>query len=162
MCVICYDRFSTSKALNRHLLICNSITKEVYPPSNTFLSFDDKRAAKFASPLSITGCADFETKLSRLNNTKSDIGFPLISKQSFTLRKNVHAIVSFSLVFVDTNGKLIFEKAFCGKNAGEFFFHTLDRIEEKLLLAICKNKSPLDIQQLSQEELERFHNATHC
>ena len=61
-----------------------------------------------------------------------------------------------------TNGKLIFEKAFCGKNAGEFFFHTLDRIEEKLLLAICKNKSPLDIQQLSQEELERFHNATHC
>ena len=63
------------------------------------------------------------------------------------------------MVFVDTNGKLIFEKAFCGKNAGEFFFHTLDRIEEKLLLAICKNKSPLDIKQLSQEELERFHNA---
>merc|ERR1712015_319629 len=44
----------------------------------------------------------------------------------------------------------------------KFFLSTLDEIEEKLLLSICKNKSPLDIKSLSQEELERFNNATHC
>ena len=68
VCVICYDRFSTSKALNRHLLTCNAMTKETYPSSKTFLTFDDKKAAKFASPLAITGFADFESKFDCINN----------------------------------------------------------------------------------------------
>ena len=42
------------------------------------------------------------------------------------------------------------------------FFETLDKIEEKLLLLICKNKSPLDIKSLSTEELERFNSAKRC
>ena len=43
VCVICYDKFSTSKALNRHLLLCNALTKEEYPAPGTFLSYDDKK-----------------------------------------------------------------------------------------------------------------------
>ena len=34
--------------------------------------------------------------------------------------------------------------------------------EKTSIKTICKNKSPLDIRSLSQEELERFNNATHC
>ena len=64
----------------------------------------------------------------------------------------MHQIVSFSLVFVDTDGKLLYEKAYCGENAGEYFFQTLDKIEENLLLSICKHKSPLSIQSLTDEE----------
>ena len=52
----------------------------------------------------------------------------------------MHQIVSFSLVFVDTDGKLLYEKAYCGENAGEYFFQTLDKIEENLLLSICKKQ----------------------
>ena len=86
MCVICYDKYSTSQALNRHLLICNSITKEVYPSPQTFISFDDKKAAKFASPLSIIGFADFEAKLDSLDydNNKDQKAFD--SNKSFTIR----------------------------------------------------------------------------
>ena len=67
VCVVCYDKFSTSNALNRHLLTCNSMTNELYPPKNSFLYFDDRKAAKYASPLSIMGFADFETKLELIN-----------------------------------------------------------------------------------------------
>ena len=41
--------------------------------------------------------------------------------ESFTTKKCSHEIVSFGLIFVDTNGKLIFEKTFCGRNAGQSF-----------------------------------------
>ena len=82
--------------------------------------------------------------------------------KSFTIRKDVHSIVSFSIIFTDTNGLLLFEKSYCGNNAGEIFFDTLDKIEEKLLLTICKNKSPLDINTLSPEELQRFNSAKNC
>ena len=161
MCVVCYEKFSTSKALNRHLLSCNSITLEVYPPEKSYLSFDDKKASKYASPLSIIGFAYFETELDG-NYCKDDFKDALKSEESFTERKNIHKIVSFSLIFVDTEGKIIFETIFCGKNAGEYFFQTLDTIEEDLLLSICKNKASLDIKSLSLEEIQRFNSATHC
>ena len=73
VCVICYDKFSTSQSLNRHLLLCNSMTKEIYPPQKTFISFDDKKAAKYASPLSIIGFADFEAKLDTLWKDSNEI-----------------------------------------------------------------------------------------
>ena len=68
----------------------------------------------------------------------------------------------FQFGFCGYQCKIYIWKTFCGENAGELFFYMLDKMEEKLLLPICKNKSPLDIKQLSQEELERFHNATYC
>ena len=51
------------------------------------------------------------------------------------------------------DGKLIFESAYCGENAGAYFFETLDKIEENLLLSICKNKSPLNTQSMPDEEV---------
>ena len=44
------------------------MTNEVYPPDKTYLSFDSKKAAKYASPISIMGFADFETKLECINS----------------------------------------------------------------------------------------------
>ena len=83
VCVICYDRFSTSKALNRHLLTCNATTKEIYPSPKTFLTFDDKKAAKFASPLAITGFADFESKFDCINNANDNFKEVVKNKKKF-------------------------------------------------------------------------------
>ena len=162
VCDICFDRFSKKMSLNRHLLICNAMTKEVYPDPKTFLEFDEKKAAKFASPIAITGFADFESKLDSVNRESGNFTDALASNKTFTNKKQIHQIVSFSLVFVDTNGKLLYEKAYCGENAGEYFFQTLDKIEENLLLSICKNKSPLSIQSLTDEEKQHFESATNC
>ena len=38
----------------------------------------------------------------------------------------------------------------------------LDEIEEQLLLTICKNKAPLNVNSLSLEERERFDSALRC
>ena len=65
------------------------------------------------------GVADFETKLDG-GNSKDDLADALISKESFTDRKNIHKIVSFSITFLDTHGKMIFGKK-CGQNAGKYF-----------------------------------------
>ena len=62
-----------------------------------------------------------ETKLKSLNEN-GKIEDTVNQMESFTIRKSAHEIVSFSLIFVDTDGKLIFEKNFCGKNAGQLFF----------------------------------------
>ena len=86
MCVVCYDKFSCSKVLNRHLLTCNAVTKEVYPPEKSYLSFDNKKAAKYSSPISIMGFADFETKLDDIN-CKDNFVDALNSKESFTKKK---------------------------------------------------------------------------
>ena len=83
LCVICYDRFSTSKTLNRHLLTCNARTKEIYPNSKTFLDFDDKKAAKFASPLAITGFTDFESKFDCFKNTNDKFKEVIQNKKKF-------------------------------------------------------------------------------
>ena len=94
----------------------------MYPPEKSYLSFDDKKAAKYASPISIMGFADFETKLKSINK-KGKIEDALNQTKSFTIRKSAHKIVSFSLIFVDTDGKLIFEKKISSKMQGNFLKH---------------------------------------
>lgn len=68
--------------------------------------------------------------------------------------------MSFTLVFVDAFGKLVFEKCYCVENASQYFLNTLDNIEEKLLLNICKNKTLISIDTLFPYELIRFNNAS--
>ena len=162
VCTICYDRFSYMKGLNKHLLICNCRTEEKYPAPNTFLFYDDKRAAKFASPITVIGFADFECKLENVVQPNNMGRQTFLENKSITIKKEMHSIISFSLLFVDSLGRLIFEKNYCGDNAGDHFFKTLDEIEENLLLTICKNKAPLDIKTLTPEEMNRFNSATKC
>ena len=121
-----------------------------------------KKATKFASLMDKTGFADFESKLDSVNRENGNFTDALASIKTFTSRKQIHEIFSFSLVFVDTNWKLLHEKAKCGENAGENVFQTLDKLEENLLLSICKNKPPLSIQSLTDEEKQHFESSTNC
>ena len=121
VCMICYERFSSGKALKRHSLICNSITEEKYPKPKTFLSYDNKKAAKFASPISIIGFADFEAKLKRIEKSEDECRNNVTNNKSTTIKKDLHNVISYSLIFIDILGNLIFEKNYCGENIGEFF-----------------------------------------
>ena len=61
------------------------MTKDEYPPEKSYLSFDDKKAAKYACPLSIVGFGDFETKLDVINN-KDEFKDAFNRIESFTIR----------------------------------------------------------------------------
>ena len=62
--------------------------------------------------MAITGFADFESKLDSVNRESGNFTDALASNKTFANKKQIHQIVSFSLVFVDTNGKLLYEKAY--------------------------------------------------
>ena len=61
--------------------------------------------------------------------------------ESFTAGKNVPKIVCISLIFVDTDIKVIFENSFCGKNAEGSCFQSLDTINESHLFI---NEHPVE------------------
>ena len=65
-----------------------------------------------------------------VNHESGNFTDALVSNKTFTNTKQIYQIVSFSLVFVDTNGKLLYEKSYRGENAGEYFFQTLDKIQK--------------------------------
>ena len=121
-----------------------------------------KKAAKFANPTSVIGFADFEAELKKIQDVDDECINSVVNDKSITVKQNLHKMVSYSLLFVDNLGNLIYEKNYCGSAPGTHFLNTLNNIEEKLLLTICKNKAPLDIRSLSYEELQKFNNATHC
>lgn len=121
----------------------NSASKETYPKPKSYIHFDKNKAAKYSSTIDVFGFADFECKLSRLEKknrctycnqhccscTKKK---KLLCKnichncerkndESFTFKKEVHVIISYSIIFVDKYGKILFEKCYCGDNPGEHF-----------------------------------------
>ena len=112
--------------------------------------------------MTIIGFADFEAKLEPISTDNYKFQNDVSSDKSFTVKKGIHSIVSFSLIFVDKSRKIVFEKCYCGDNSDEMFLDTLDKIEEKLLLNICKNKTPISIESLSSDDLNRFNNASKC
>ena len=112
------------------MLICHSKTKEIFPKPKTFLSYDNKKSAKYESPLSVIGFADFEAKLEKIENTSDECKNSVDNNKSINVKKNLHEVVSYSLIFIDNLGKLIYEKNYCGPHAGPDFFQTLNDIEE--------------------------------
>ena len=62
------------------------MTLETYPKPKSFLSFDDKKAAKYASLISIMGFADFETKQDLIDR-EANLKDSLDKMDSFTTRK---------------------------------------------------------------------------
>ena len=118
----CCRRLSKNQCLKRHLLLCNSAAKEIYPKPNSYLSFDQNKAAKYSSTIDVFGFADFECKLLPLEtNCNGEGKNDEMNDKSFTYKKEAHIVISYSLIFIDKFGKLLFEKCYCGKNAGLFF-----------------------------------------
>ena len=61
--------------------------------------------------------ANFEIQLSKII-VETNLNQAVKIKESFTERKNINNIVSFSLTFINTHGKIIFEETVGGKNSG--------------------------------------------
>ena len=64
--------------------------------------------------MAITRFTDFESKPDSINRDCVSFTDALNSNENFRNKKQTHLIVSFNLILVDTNGKLIFDKAYCG------------------------------------------------
>ena len=133
VCLICFTWFSHFKYLKRHLLQCNSVTQEVFPKPNSFISFSNFESAKLSSVVDIFGFCDFECKLMRVNNESENDISAVDKNRSYTLKTEEHEIISFSVIFIDSYGNLLYEKVYCGDHPSKTFLDVLDSIEENLL-----------------------------
>ena len=130
--------------------------------------FDKKCEAKYNSPLSIIGFADFETKLCKINPIISSSSFcqkcrkKNCSHISYTKQYESHELISYSLIFMDSKSTLVFEKHYCGPMVEENFFQTLLSLEESILLKICSYKDIRSMKPLTQDEKMQFERATYC
>ena len=174
-------------ALNNHLIKCESNSKEVFPDPGTYIEYTDILSAQQSSEINIFGFADFESKLSpikdqneckicdhkieqcvcmKLKCTNCRCYYKyckcFFRQKSFTIKKEIHILISYSIIFIDNNGKIIFEKCYCDKNVGENFIETLLDLQEKLLQYIVKNKEQIEPSSLSSEELKNFNIAKNC
>ena len=169
-CLVCFDRFTSKQRLLNHLQKCNAnnIKSYMYPKQGSYIKFGKDDQAKYHSPLPIIGFADFETILNPLT--------PLVNENvycdkcysgnckcfSYTKLMDKHELISYSIVFVDSKSQLIFEKHFCGEQVEKFFLQTLCSIEESLLRLIISKKDVKSMDNLTQEELEKFEAAFFC
>lgn len=85
--------------------MCSSTS--FYPKKGTLIQYNKKCEAKYSSPLSIVGFADFETKLCKLSNVVNKSTkykkccSKLCSHVSYTKQVESHELISYSLIFVD-------------------------------------------------------------
>ena len=73
-CLICFNRFTSKRALSSHLQKC-SLPQLIYPDKDTFIEFDHKSQAKYKYPLALVGFCDFETKLKGTKHSKGKKSF---------------------------------------------------------------------------------------
>ena len=170
-CLICYDRFTSKQRLLNHLQKCNSnnIKAYMYPQKGSYIEYDRVAKAKFDSTLPIIGFADFETVLTSLNSDENGINIcfncsPNLECRCFSYTKKLdkHNLISYSIIFVDSNAELLYEKHFCGELVEKNFLETLCHIEESILRKVCSKKDIKSMQNLTLEQLEKFNSAIVC
>ena len=166
-CLQCFERFTSKERLNNHLQKC-TYPQVLYPKKGTLIQYDKKCEAKYNSPLSIVGFADFETKLSELSTIVKrgskcvKCSSKICSHISYTKQLESHELISYSLIFIDAKSTLIYEKHYCGSRVEENFFNTLVSIEEQLLLKTCSFKGISFMKPLTKDEKIENHHAAIC
>jgi hypothetical protein len=94
-------------------------------------------------------------------NFENDIS-AIDKHRSYTVKTEEHEIISFSLIFIDSFGNLLYKKVYCGKHPNKIFLDVLDSLEENLLNLIIQNKSQIKLESLTNDQKEHFLNTEHC
>lgn len=168
ICGRCLTSFSTESCLENHSDICDKIDpiKVEYPEENTTVSF---RSFEKQTLQPIFGACDFEASLvpvSREENAKKykcnncEIKGPHENCKHKTFEYNEQVPTTYSIILLDKNGKLIFEKTESDfSNVMEKFFKTLNYIEQNFIPLLQQNRYKTDY---SVEENQAFYDASLC
>jgi hypothetical protein len=165
VCSNCLLSYSTEVALENHAALCEMGENQrvVLPQKNSRVQFVHER---YAVRRAVVGYADFEACLptasaevchlcSALNKSRRDICVHKSSIVSF------HKPVTFSVLFVDYNGKILFQKTMSHPtNIMEIFCRYLAELEPLLheRMALYKDQMPV----LTREQQQVYETASVC
>ena len=78
----------------------------IYPDKDSIIEYGKKTAAKFYSLVTITGFADFESKLKPMSHNSTEknpnIFENILNSESYTIKCENYELVSYSVIFVDS------------------------------------------------------------
>ena len=177
-CPSCYHfRTSSYTKMMKHWRVCtdSNYFKKIYPePEHTYLPHGNvmppPNSYKSERPY-LRGFFDFET-LSSQNESCGKCETKL-RKLGFSGAFDVHCshrneqktihltdlpAICFSLLILDEQGEIVFEKYYQGSDAAAYFSKLLFSIEEQMMKIIDTNEKMI----MTQEDIKSFSAATHC
>ena len=163
-CRNCYKSFRSKVKLQAHAQYCELNEPVIVhypkcdefgnPPTLEFKSFEK------STPKTICGFLDFESALRKIDeNCEICHKLECICDFSHTTAISSHAPVTYSLHFVDFQGKILFSKTYSGNDCIENLCSELLDVEGDLFNLIGAHKFNIS---LSKEEEKAFQNATDC
>lgn len=163
-CLNCLSSFSTIDRLKEHQLTClnNEVQKIEFPPPGKKLKFENHLNA-FGHEF--IGFADFEaclTPFNRENHTNclncQELGDISLCKHK-TQVLNDQEPVCYSLIFVDRDKNVVFQRSEIAENVMPLFFKALEDAQELLLPQLQAAKSQM---VWTAENEKQFRSAQKC
>ena len=163
-CINCLSGFSTEETLKEHQLIClkNEVQKISLPAAGKKLKFD-KHLNSFGHEF--IGFADFETYLAPFERTShkkckncQEMGDISLCKHATSVLNNQEP-VCYSLVFVDREKNIVFQRSECSDDIMPLFFKALEDAQELLLPQLQAAKKQMVWLDSDQET---YKNAKSC
>ena len=174
-CEDCFYPFSSFPKLEKHKLICSHPKRQIieYPDPNSnkiketmkknpkkgyFLKqkenyeFFHQELKRFKNP--IIGFADFESALVKNLETKK--------KGNSIVLLDEHKPISFCLIFVDYNQKVLFEKIYSGNDCVKKFFEYLDSMSDTIQNLLQKNRKLLPLSKYEEKSFLKSKKCIFC
>lgn len=163
ICNNCTMGYSDENALARHADLCqnNSFQKVVIPKAGTTLSFQnfEKRIKK-----PIVGYCDFEATLNPFDTTECQL-CKKNKKMKICKHKtkliSEHIPCTYSVLFIDSLGKVLFHQTRTAENVIEQFFEMLDT-QEKMFIPLLQKYRDSSQMIISAQERINYEKASKC
>jgi len=157
-CENCFNYFTVEKKLEEHKKICclNKARMEL-TPGDPLMKFSN---AKNQHPLEYIGFLDFECILPKNSEICRECSHLRCKcDRSYTHITTNQLPITYSLLILDMNSRIIHEKTYSGKNAADHLIHHLLQEEEDWIKALFNTFKELD---LKPSEVENFENTIYC
>ena len=163
-CRRCFQSFRSAMMKEKHVKYCSKdkYQRVMYPEVDA-----DGRAPTIqfkpsdkTSPMQITGFLDFESFLRDESNVcESCKKESCVCDRSNTMTIHTHGPMTYSLVFVDFSGAVLYSNVYSGSDVVQNLCNELINIEPILFDKIKQNQNNMI---MSEEDEEQFVKATDC
>ena len=160
-CPNCVNKFSKKKNRDKHLLYCSSHKSRIEKvPDDTnnkihFTRFENQYMKELA------GYLDFESELPKTGSVCETCStLRCKCDMSYTRFESEHNPVCFSFVIVNSDNKILYQKTYSGKNAGNVFVEDLIKQEKDWLFKYLKDSK--EMESLTEKENKDYIKAKVC
>lgn len=162
-CEKCFTTFRSKDRLKCHASFCGTKMKGVL-----YFEKDPTKKIKYEkpwrhSPHLLAGFLDFESLVIKNNEDTTSCPYCQLSieascEHSFSLKSHSHSAINYTLLIVDRDMDVVFERCYTGTDAVEDLFHQLYRLMPKIE-GLIKKFQEMD---LTDQDKKNFAESKKC